>query len=72
MTSRNLSRRLERLEAGLGLSRGQRFIECGVIRAETGEVVQRILMPFGEDRRRGTRSWQQKTYEYSQQTTAQT
>jgi len=70
MNSRT-ARRLERLEGSLGPSRSQRFMECRVIRAETGEVVSRTLMPIGDGynyRRRRTYSWPQKTYDYDQQT----
>jgi hypothetical protein len=71
MVSRNLFRRLELLEAHL-IPTSPRLVEIRVMSVATGEIIQRILMPRDDDRRRGrrTRQWQQKAYEVGRQTTA--
>jgi hypothetical protein len=61
MISRNLSRRLERLEARLMPAGDPRVIVLYVRSVATGEVIQRISMPCYDDPRhrgRQTRPWQ--------------
>ena len=72
MISRNLSRRLDRLEARLVPTSGPRFMEITVIAVETEEVIQRILMPWDDPHDRGRRPhpWERKTHERDHQTTA--
>jgi hypothetical protein len=67
MISRSLSQRLERLEARLGPTSGPRFLVIRIIAVETGEIVQRSLLPLGDDRRRRGRRTQhgrREAYEY--------
>jgi hypothetical protein len=57
MMSRNLSRRLERLEASLMPTSGPRLMVINVIATATEEVTERITMPWDDDphyRRRRT------------------
>jgi hypothetical protein len=74
MISRNLSRRLERLEARLMPASDPPVMVLVVRSAATGEVIRRISMPCYDDphyRGRRIRLWQQKTYEGDHQATAQ-
>jgi hypothetical protein len=73
MISRNLSRRLERLEARLMPASDPPVIVLQVRSVATGDTIQRIVMPCYDDphyRGRRTRRWQHKAYEVNRQTTS--
>lgn len=72
MSSRNLFRRLERLQARLMPAGEPPVIELRITSAATGHVIAQLAMVADPNCGPGTRPWQYKAYEGGPQTIAQT
>jgi hypothetical protein len=65
VSSRNLSRRLERIEAELAPLKDQEMVQICFSDLVTGEIIQRMFLPAEAPKRGRMRLWSQNASAYS-------